>query len=145
MMSKATRQKQGRGLPREAGPEADWIHLRRLEVRCVLGVYPTERRRARPVLLDIALACDTRRAGASDRLEDTLNYEEIEAAARAAARRGKYRLVEALAEGVAQACLVHDGVRAVRVVADKPGALAHTQSVAVDIVRRQGRGAAKKR
>ena len=127
------------------GPEADWIHLRRVEVRCVLGVYPEERRRARPLRLDIALACDTRRAGASDRLEDTLNYEEIEAAARAAARRGKFRLVEALAEAVAQACLAHDGVRAVRVVADKPGALAHTQSVAVDILRRQGRGAAKKR
>jgi FolB domain-containing protein len=145
MMSKATRKTRGKDFSREAGPEADWIHLRRLEVRCVLGVYPTERRRARPVLLDIALACDTRRAGASDRLEDTLNYEEIEAAARAAARRGKFRLVEALAEAVARACLAHDGVRAVRVVADKPGALAHTQSVAVDIVRRQGRGAAKKR
>lgn len=118
----------------------DWIHLRRLELRCVLGVYPEERRRARLVRLDIALACDTRRAGESDELTDTLNYELIEAAALAVAKKGKYRLLEALAAGVAEACLTHDGVLAARVTVDKPGALAHTRSVAVEIVRRKSPG-----
>lgn len=118
----------------------DWIHLRRLALRCVLGVYPEERRSARPVQLDIALAYDTRRAGESDELTDALNYELIEAAAIAVAKKGNYRLIEALAAGVAEACLAHEGVQAVRVTVDKPGALTHTRSVAVDIVRRNPPG-----
>ena len=115
----------------------DWIHLRGLELRCVLGVYPEERRRTRRVRVDIAVACDTRRAGKSDELADALSYELIEEAAIAVAKKGKYRLIEALAAGVAEACMTHDGVQAVRVTVDKPGALAHTRSVAVDIVRQK--------
>ena len=115
----------------------DWIHLRGLELRCVLGVYPEERRRTRRVRVDIAVACDTRRAGKSDELADALSYELIEEAAIAVAKKGTYRLIEALAAGVAEACMTHDGVQAVRVTVDKPGALAHTRSVAVDIVRQK--------
>ena len=134
-MSNTSNKKLG-GVPSQAnGPETDWIHLRRLELHCVLGVYQEERHRERPIWLDIALACDTRRAGESDQLADTLNYELIEEAAIAVAKKGKFRLIESLAAGVANACLAHAGVQAVRVTVDKPGALAHTRSVAVEIVR----------
>ncbi len=119
------------------GTGSGWIHLRRLEVDCVLGVYPAERRKPRKVHLDISLECDTRRAAESDRLEDALNYEHIEAEATAVARRGQFFLVETLAEQVAKACLRHPQVRAVRVTVDKPGALARTRSVAVEIERRK--------
>ena len=118
-----------------AASGGDWIHLRKLNVRCVLGVYPAERGHARSVLLDISLECDTRTAAKSDRLDDALNYERIEADAIAAAKNGRFQLLETLAERVAEACRQHPKVRRVRVVADKPGALAHTQSVAVEIVR----------
>ena len=118
-------------------PGGDWIHLRRVELQCVLGAYPAERTKNRPVWLDVSLECSTRKAAKSDRLEDTLDYEAIEAEAVAVAKKGKFRLVEALAEGVAAACLKHPQVRAVRVVVDKPGALSKTQSAAVEILRRR--------
>ena len=76
-----------------------------------------------------------RAASRSDRLEDTLNYEVIEAEAIDIAKRGQFFLVETLAERVAEACLAHPGVGEVRVVVDKPGALARTRSVAVEIRR----------
>jgi FolB domain-containing protein len=113
----------------------DWIHLRGVEVDCVLGVYAEERERERPVRIDVSLACEVRRAGASDDLADALNYERIEADVVAAAKASRCRLVEALAERVAAACLAYEGVRRVRVRVEKPGALAHTRSVAVEIVR----------
>lgn len=116
---------------------ADWIHLREVEVRCVLGVYPAERKKPRKVRLDLSLACDLRAAMASDRLEDTLNYEMIEADAVAVAKKGKFFLIETMAERIAEACLRHKSVRAVRVTVDKPGALPHTRSVAVEIERRK--------
>ena len=123
--------------PKSCAPGADWIHLRELEVRCVLGVYPEERRKPRKVKMDISLACDLRGAMRSDRLEDTLNYEIIEAEAVALAKKGKFFLIESLAERVAEACLQHKPVRAVRVAVDKPGALPRTRSVAVEIARRK--------
>ncbi len=117
--------------------DTDWIHLRKLKVRCVLGVYPAERVKPRLVVLNLSLQCDTRCAAKSDRIEDALNYELIESDAMATAKKGRFRLVETLAERVAEACLAHPQVRVVRVVVDKPVALAHTKSVAVEILRRK--------
>lgn len=118
-------------------PAGDWIHLRKVKVRCVLGVHPAERVRPRLVLMNISLECDTRLAARSDKLENTLNYEMIEVEAIALAKKGRLRLIETLAERVAKACLKHSQVRSVRVVVDKPAALAHTKSVAVEITRRR--------
>ena len=122
---------------RGEGGGGDWIHLRQVEVRCVLGVYPAERKKARTVRMDISLECDTRAAAASDELGDTLNYEEIEAEAIALARGGAFFLVETLAERVAESCLGHPQVRLARVVVEKPGALPRTKSVAVEIERKK--------
>lgn len=118
-------------------PGGDWIHLRDVQVRCVLGVYPAERRKPRKMRMDISLECDLRAAAGSDRLADTLDYEIIESEAAAIARKGRFFLIETLAERVAAACLRHAPVRAVRVVVDKSGALPHTRSVAVEIERRK--------
>lgn len=116
-------------------PDCDWIHLRGVEVSCILGVYPAERTTPRTVCMDISLACDVRKAAATDRLEDAMNYEMIEAEAVAVAIKGKFILVETLAERVAEVCLRHAPVKAVRVAVDKPGALPLTKSVAVEILR----------
>jgi FolB domain-containing protein len=122
---------------RKSPAGGDWIHLRKLKVRGVLGVHPAERRKPRKVELDLALECDVRRAAKSDQLADTLNYELIESDVIAIAKTGHFRLIETLAERVAEVCLKHPQVRGVRVVVDKPGALPHTRSVAVEIVRRK--------
>lgn len=119
------------------GAGGDWIHLRKVKAMCVLGVHPTERGKERPVWMDISLECDTKRAAESDQLADTLDYESIEAEVVAAAKRGRFCLVEALAENVAALCLNHPQTLAVRVVVEKPKALPLTQSVAVEILRRK--------
>ncbi len=121
----------------DGAPGEDWIHLQHVKIRCVLGVYPAERVQPRPVWMDISLQCDTRPAAASDKLEDTLNYELIEAEIVGMAKKGRYHLVEALAERVAETCLAHAAVAAVRVRVEKPGALPLTQNVAVEILRRK--------
>ena len=96
----------------------DWIHLREVKVRCVLGVYPEERVRVRDVILNLSLECDTWAAAKSDRLEDALNYELVEADAISIAEQGRFQLIETLAERVAEACLRYPKVSRVRVVVD---------------------------
>ena len=116
----------------------DWIHLRRVKATCILGIHPTERAKRRTVYFDVSLRCDTRRAGQSDKIGDTLNYELVEAEVIAVAERGNYFLAESLAERVAEICLRHTQVDEVRVVLDKPNALPHTESIAVEILRKRG-------
>ena len=116
----------------------DWIHLRRIQAICILGFHPKERTTPRPVLFNVSLEIDTRRAGQSDKIGDTLNYELVEAEVILAAEKGNYFLAEALAQRVAEVCLRHTQVMAVRVVVDKPGALPHTESIAVEILRKRG-------
>ncbi len=123
--------------PRRITGSSDWIHLRKLKVRCVLGVYPAERGHSRSVVMNLSLECDTRRAAKSDRIEDALNYELIESDVIAVAKKGRFHLIETLAEHVAEACLDYPQVRSVRVVVDKPGALPHTKSVAIEITRKK--------
>ena len=115
----------------------DWIHLRRIQATCILGIHPIERTTPRKVFFNVSLEVDTRRAGQSDKIGDTLNYELVEAEVISAAEKGNFFLAEALAQRVTEVCLRHTQVMSVRVVVDKPGALRHTESVAVEILRKR--------
>ena len=53
------------------------------------------------------------------------------------AEGSSYRLIEALAERVAEICLSRPGVRAARVPVEKPAALRFARTVAVEITRRR--------
>jgi dihydroneopterin aldolase len=52
----------------------DLIAIEGLQVDCVVGVYPHERNRVQPLRIDVKLGLDTRRAGAGERLSETIDY-----------------------------------------------------------------------
>lgn len=85
------------------------------------------------------MAIDLSPAAASGRLADTIDYAELAEAAAAAARRGRYRLLESLAEALAGLCLRRPGVREARVRVRKPAAIRAAQAAAVEVVRRRPR------
>ncbi|HAK97329.1 MAG TPA: dihydroneopterin aldolase [Planctomycetes bacterium] len=118
-----------------ASDARDRIHIRDLEVRCILGVLPEERREKQDVVINITLYADLAQAGATDSIEDTVDYKCIKKAVLAAAEQSSYRLLEALAEKIAAVCLQDEKVARVVVSVDKPGALRFAQSVAVEIER----------
>jgi FolB domain-containing protein len=95
----------------------DRIAINELLVRCVLGVDDEERREIQDVLISVTLHADLRKAGASDRLEDAVDYRTIKKEILGAGECSRHRLVEALAERVAALCLGYAGVRRVDVVA----------------------------
>ena len=122
----------------------DRIHIRDLRLRCILGVHERERRAPREVVINITLYTDLRRAGASDRVEDTIDYACVSRRVGEVVEGSAYFLVERLAERVAEVCLELPAVRRVRVLVEKPAALPRTRTVGVEIVRspsrRAGRG-----
>lgn len=116
-------------------PPSDRIHIRRMRLRCVIGDYPEERADKQEVVVDLTLHADLRTAGASDRLEDTVDYAAVEAEVAEMVQASDFNLMEALAERIAEICLSRPGVEAVTVRVDKPGALQFAGSVGVEIFR----------
>jgi FolB domain-containing protein len=113
----------------------DLIHIRDLQVRCIVGTNDEERVRRQDVVINITLEADLRKACRSDRLEDTVNYRDVKARVVELAEASSYFLVERLAEAIADLCLREPAVRRVTVCVDKPGALRFARSVAVQIAR----------
>ncbi len=115
----------------------DRIIISDLLVRCIIGVRDDERRYRQDVLINITLSADLRKAGTSDRLEDSLDYRAVTKEVIAMAENSKFFLVEALAEAVAAVCLRHRSVLEAVVRVEKPGALRFARSVGVEITRKR--------
>ncbi len=113
----------------------DRIHIDDLLLRCIIGTNDWERDKKQEVLLNIVLHADTRRAGQTDDLTDTVNYRAIAKQVIEHVEASSYSLVEALAEHVASICLTDPRVVKVEVDVQKPGALRFARSVGVTIVR----------
>ena len=96
-----------------ANDALDRIYIRDLAVRCIVGIYPEERREKQDVVVNITLFADLRRAGASDDLGDTVDYRAVKKAVIGLVEASQYQLVERLAERIAEVCLAHAGVLAV--------------------------------
>ena len=109
----------------------DRILISDLMLRAIIGINDWERVERQDVLLNITLFGDLRAAGASDQIEDTINYRTIIKHVESSQRF----TVEALAADVARICLKAKGVARVRVRIEKPGALRFARSVGVEIER----------
>jgi D-erythro-7,8-dihydroneopterin triphosphate epimerase len=112
----------------------DRIHIRKLTARAIIGVNPEERSKRQDVVVSITIAYHNK-AGRTDRLEDAVDYRRLKRAVLEYVEGSKHKLLEALAEGIADTCLSHPGVAKARVIVDKPGALRFARSVGVEIVR----------
>lgn len=69
------------------------------------GVHPEEARLGQRFEVDVDLHCDTRRAGQSDSLQDTINYSRVYDEVRLVVEGRRFELVEALAATVARELL----------------------------------------
>ena len=117
----------------------DRIFLEGIQIPAALGTTAAERRMRRPVLLDLVVETDLRPAGQSDRIADTLHYERIFEIVQDVAGNREHRLVEALAERIAQAVLGEFAARAVTITVRKPKPIAGVLDYAGVRIRRTNR------
>jgi dihydroneopterin aldolase len=83
----------------------DRIELRNLVVVGICGALPEERERAQPLEVDLDVVADLSPAGASDDLDDTLDYGAITATIESVIVSGTPQLLEHLAQNLADAVL----------------------------------------
>jgi FolB domain-containing protein len=115
----------------------DRILISDLLVRCIIGVREEERRDKQDVLINLSLSSDLRKAGTSDRLEDSVDYRALTKQILGMAEGSQFHLVETLAQAVADICLGYPSIQEVTVRVEKPGALRFARNVGVEIVRRR--------
>ena len=114
----------------------DKIFLSQLGVECIVGIWEWERRVKQTVIIDVELAADIRRAAASDRIEDTIDYKRVAKRLLAFVGDSQFQLVETLTERIAQLIVTEFKVSWVRVRLNKQGAIRGAKDVGIEIERR---------
>ena len=113
----------------------DKIIISALKVNTIIGTLPDERLCKQNLFVDIELSVDLSKAGRSDNLFDSVDYSKIESEIYELAEKSEFFLIERFAETTADICLKNELVSAAKVKVSKPGALKHSENVAVLIER----------
>jgi dihydroneopterin aldolase len=113
----------------------DKVLIRELKVEAILGILPQERVTPQPVLINITVFTDTRRAAGSKDIVDAVNYAALADAATKLTIDGKYLLIETLVEDLAALSLSLAHVEGVSVRVEKPQAVPAAGAVGVEIYR----------
>lgn len=114
----------------------DRILIKDLLVRGIIGVNPDERKNRQDIVINATLWADTRRAGASDDVNDTVNYRTATKAMLAHVEQNEPYLVEKLAADLVRVCFDSDErLQAIELTVEKPGAVRFARSVGLTIYR----------
>ncbi len=114
---------------------SDQILIKDLLLRGIIGINDWERENEQDILINIVISGDLSCAGASDSIDDTINYRTITKQIIKHIEQAKRFTVEALAQDIAGICLQNKSVLKARVRVEKPGALRFAGSVGVEIER----------
>jgi dihydroneopterin aldolase len=113
----------------------DIVFLHGLRLETVIGLWEWERRIKQTLVIDIDMGTDLKPAGASDSIDDTIDYKSVTKRLLRLADEHSFLLVEALAERIAQILLGEFGLRWVRIRINKKGAVRQVRDVGVIIER----------
>jgi dihydroneopterin aldolase len=113
----------------------DSILVRDLRVEVLIGIHKRERYVPQTVSVDLDIGLPGTNVFASDKVADTIDYEQVALKIKALASSGHFRLVETLADRIAK--LLTDEFKApwVKVSVAKIGILPNAKFVGVSIER----------
>lgn len=118
----------------------DKIYLNEMEFYGYHGVLPEETRLGQRFRVSIIAETDLRAAGISDNLDETVSYADIYSLCRSIVEGQTYKLIEAVAENIAESILEKfNKIKrvTVKVIKPDPPIPGHYQSVAIEIIREQ--------
>jgi dihydroneopterin aldolase len=115
----------------------DAIVIRDLRVEALIGIHQREQHVAQTVSFDLEIGIPGATVFKSDKVADTIDYDQVALKIRALATSGHFRLVETLAERVARLLLDDFKAPWVKVSAAKIGILGNAKFVGVTIERKR--------
>jgi len=115
----------------------DAIVIRDLRVEALVGIHRRERHVLQTVSIDLEIGVPGAAVFVSDKVADTIDYEQVALRIRALAASGHFRLVETFADRIAAMLLNEFRAPWARVSVAKVGILANAKYVGVTIERRR--------
>ena len=113
----------------------DIVYIEDLRIETVIGIYDWEREIKQVVSIDLEMAADNRKAAATERIEDALNYKAVAKRLIQFVGESEFQLVETMAERIAEIVLDEFEVAWLRLKLGKPGAVTGSSEVGVIIER----------
>ena len=115
--------------------QSSQLFIKGLRLNVVIGVHDDERVAAQSLIVDLTLDYQDPAATASDDIGDAIDYSEVAARVDQLATEGRYRLVEALAEAIAEMLLTTYPVAQAEVQIAKPRAITQADAAGVRVTR----------
>jgi dihydroneopterin aldolase len=113
----------------------DTVFIEGLRVDAVIGVFDWERQITQPVIVDLEMRTNIRKAGQTDEIDDAVNYKTVSDEVSRLIIDCKAKLLEFLAEKIAAHILTDFSVDSVKVTLRKPTAVPDAKAVGVSIER----------
>lgn len=113
----------------------DYISLHNLRVACVIGDLEWEKSNPQNIRCDLKLGCDTKAAGNSDKLSDTIDYVEVGRDVVVFIQKSKFEMLEALAESLAKRIVKKYPVAEVILSLHKKAHFPNVEEVSITITR----------
>ena len=121
----------------DAASQTRHVFLRDMLLHARIGIYAHEHASAQRIRVNIDLGVDEV-GGDADALSRVVDYERVANTVRRLVAEGHVKLVETLAERIAQACLADPRVRLARIRVEKLDVFPDAASAGVEVERRRG-------
>lgn len=115
----------------------DAIIIRDLRVEALIGIHRRERHVVQTLSIDLDIGLPGNEVFSSDKVADTIDYEQVALRIRALAGAQHYRLVETVADRIASLLIGDFGAPWVKVSVAKIGILPNAKFVGITIERRR--------
>lgn len=124
-------------LPKPANAPRRKVFVRGLRLDASIGAYEHEKAAPQPLRIDIEIEVIEPAEPTGDRLEDVVCYNRLTQGVKAIIAEGHIKLIETLAERIADLAMAHPMVLAAAVRIEKPKAIAEAEAAGVEISRRK--------
>lgn len=113
----------------------DTLFVKDLQLKAIIGCLPWERKIKQNLRLSFELATEVRLISATDELKEGFDYAQISARIIEFVENSECKLIETLAQQLADLLQTEFSVKDLRLTLEKPGALPQASSVGVTIKR----------
>lgn len=113
----------------------DIVYIKQLVAYTCIGIHAWERKIRQKIILDLDMSVDVAACAQHDDLQKTLDYDHIARSLVNSIERSEVKLIETLAEKLAQQLINEFGVKWLRLKLNKPGAVDKAKEVGVIIER----------
>ncbi|NWG71727.1 MAG: dihydroneopterin aldolase [Parvularculaceae bacterium] len=124
-------------LPKPATAPRRKVFIRGLRINASIGAFEHEKAAPQPLRIDLEIEVIEPVDPTGDRLEDVVCYNRLTQGVKAIVAEGHIKLVETLAERIADLAMAHPMVLAAAVRIEKPNAIPEAEAAGVEILRRK--------